>query len=183
MKISINLATQRYLPNQPTLKMILSGVILLLLVLLALQGNAYLKYRQLATHHLAHLETLQEQLRGKLPERLTAEQLAAQQQAYQRAETLLQRDAFRWTALFDRMENLLPDGVSLRSFDPDYGKNSLSILGIARTLTELQALHDNLQAAQVQQVYLENLGEVEVDNGRGGKRKALSFSIRLEGVF
>ncbi len=183
MKISINLASQRYLLNQPALKLILSGIILLLLVLLALQANAYLEYRQLATQHLTHLQTLQEQLHGKLPERLTAAELTAKQQAYQRAEALLQRDAFRWTELFDRMEKLLPDGVSLRSFDPDYAKNSLSILGIARTLTELQALHDNLQEAQVQQVYLENLGEVEVDNGRGGKRKALNFSIRLEGVF
>jgi type IV pilus assembly protein PilN len=71
----------------------------------------------------------------------------------------------------------------LRSFNPDYAKNSLSILGVAKTLAQLQALLDNLQAAQFQQVYLENQGEVDVDNGRGGKRKALSFSIRLEGVF
>lgn len=182
MKILINLASQRYL-NQPALRLILSGVILLQLVVLTLQGNAYLKNRQLSMQHRAHLETLQEQLRGKLPERLTTEELAAQRQSYQRAEALLQRDAFRWTGLFDRMEKLLPDGVSLHGFNPDYAKNSLSILGVARTLAELQALLDNLQAAEVQQVYLENQGEVEVDNGRGGKRKALSFSIRLEGVF
>jgi type IV pilus assembly protein PilN len=182
MKISINLASQRYL-NQPALKLMLSGIMLLLFVVLALQGNAYLKNRQLSMQHQAHLETLQEQLRGKLPERLTAEELAAQRQTYQRAEALLQRDAFRWTELFDRMEKLLPDGVSLRSFNPDYAKNSLSILGVAKTLAQLQALLDNLQAAQFQQVYLENQGEVDVDNGRGGKRKALSFSIRLEGVF
>ncbi|MCW8858122.1 MAG: hypothetical protein OQK97_00245, partial [Deltaproteobacteria bacterium] len=115
MKISINLASQRYL-NQPALKLMLSGIMLLLFVVLALQGNAYLKNRQLSMQHQAHLETLQEQLRGKLPERLTAEELAAQRQTYQRAEALLQRDAFRWTELFDRMEKLLPDGVSLRSF-------------------------------------------------------------------
>lgn len=182
MKISINLASQRYL-NQPVLKLILSAVILLLFVVLALQGNTYLKNRQLSLQHQAHLETLQEQLRGKLPERLTAEELGKQRQTYQQAEALLQRDAFRWTELFDRMEKLLPSGVSLRSFNPDYTKNSLSILGVAKTLTQLQALLDNLQTAQFQQVYLENQGEVEVDNGRGGKRKALSFSISLEGVF
>lgn len=182
MKIAINLASQRYL-NQPVLKIILSCAIVFLLIVLVLQGNAYLKNRQLSLQHQAHLETLQEQLRGKLPERLTAEELAEQQQTYHRAEALLQRDAFRWTGLFDRMENLLPDGVSLRSFNPDYANNSLSIHGVARALTQLQALLDNLQTAQFQQVYLDNQGEVEVDNGRGGKRKALSFSIRLKGVF
>ena len=182
MKLSINLASQRYL-NQPVLKLIFSCAIFFLLVILALQGNAYLQNRQLSLQHQAHLETLREQLRGKLPERLTAKDLAAQRQKYHQAEALLQRDAFRWTGLFDRMENLLPDGVSLRSFNPDYVKNSLSILGVARTLPQLQALLDNLQAAQFQQVYLENQGEVEVDNGRDGKRMVLSFSIRLEGVF
>ncbi len=86
----------------------------------------------------------------------TAEELGKQRQTYHQAEASLQRDAFRWTGLFDRMEKLLPDGVSLRSFNPDYAKNSLSILGVARTLTQLQTLLDNLQNAQFQQMYLEN---------------------------
>ncbi|MCK4690630.1 MAG: PilN domain-containing protein [Desulfuromonadales bacterium] len=182
MKLSINLASRRYL-DQRALKMILSGVIVLLLFVLVIQGNAYLNDRQLARQHQAHLESLQEQLRGKLPKRLTLEELAEQRQAYKRAEVLLQRDAFRWTALFDRMESLLPDGVGLRSFSPDYDKNSLLMNGVAKKLKNLQDLLDNLQAGQFNQVYLKKQGEVKVDDGRGGKRTALSFSISLEGVF
>ena len=182
MKLSINLASQRHI-NRHALRMILFGVILLLLIVLAMQGNTYLKNRQLAQQHQTHLDSLQEQLRGKLPKRLTPEELAEQRQTYNQAEILLQRDSFRWTALFDRMESLLPEGVSLRSLNPDYNKNSLLINGVARNLTNLQQLLDHLQAAQLKQVYLNNQGEVEVDDGRGGKRTALSFSISVEGVF
>lgn len=182
MKLSINLASQRYL-NQRALKMIFSCAIVFLLIVLALQGNSYLKNRQLSLQYQAHLEALQEQLRGKLPKRMTVEELAMQQQKYHQAEALLRRDSFRWTELFDRMETLLPDGVSIRSFNPDYAKNSLSIQGVTRGLPQLQALLDNLQASKFQQVFLENQGEADVDDGRGGKRKALNFSIRLEGVF
>lgn len=182
MKLSINLASRRYL-NQQALKLTLSCIIVLLLLILTIQGNTYLQNRQQALQYQTHLDSLQEQLRGKLPERLTPEELADQQQAYEQAETLLQRDAFRWTALFDRMEGLLPAGMSLRSFNPDYGKNSLLINGVAKNLKSLQTLLDNLQSTQFNRIYLENQGEVEVDDGRGGKRKALSFSISLKGVF
>ena len=182
MKLSINLASRRHL-NQQGLKLVLSCAIVLLLLLLGFQGNTYLQNRQLTLQYQAHLDSLQEQLRGKLPKRLTPEELAEQQQAYERAETLLQRDSFRWTVLFNRMENLLPAGVSLRSFNPDYGKNSLLLNGVAKKLKNLQNLLDNLQAAQFHQVYLKNQAEVQVDDGRGGKQTALSFSISLEGMF
>ena len=182
MKLSINLASRRYF-NQQTLKLSFSCIIALLLLILAIQGNTYLQNHQQTLQYQAHLDSLQEQLRGKLPERLTPEELAEQHQAFEQARKLLQRDAFRWTALFDRMEGLLPAGVSLRSFNPDYGKNSLLINGVAKNLKNLQSLLDNLQSAQFKQVYLKNQGEVDVDNGRGDKRKALSFSISLEGVF
>ena len=182
MKLSINLASRHY-PNQQALKMIFSGVIVLLFCVLAVQGKAYLDNHQLTLQYQEHLDSLQEQLHGKLPKRLTPEELSEQRQAYEQAEILLQRDAFRWTALFDRMENLLPDGVSLRSFNPDYGKNSLLINGVARNLKSLQNLLDNLQADQFEQVYLKNQREVEVDDGRGGKRTALGFSVSLGGVF
>ncbi len=182
MKLSINLASRRHL-NQRLLRLILSGIIIILLLVLAVQGKSYLQNRQQALQYQAHLDSLQEQLQGKLPQRLTPEELAEQHQAYDQAEMLLQRDAFRWTALFDYMEGLLPVGVSLRSFNPDYGKNSLQINGVAKNLKSLQTLLNNLQSAQFNQVYLKNQGEVDVDDGRGGKRKALNFSISLKGEF
>ena len=182
MKLSINLASRRYF-NQRKLKLVLSSIIVCLLLILAIQVNTYLQNRQLALQYQSHIDSLQEQMRGKLPKRLTPDELAVQRQEYKQAESLLQKNSFRWTDLFSRMETLLPDGVSLRSFNPDYNKNSLLIYGVARNLKKLQNLLDNLHNSQFKQVYLKNQGEVDVDDGRGGKRVALSFSIALEGIF
>ncbi len=182
MKLSINLASRRYL-NQRALMFILYCVIAFLIIVLLFQGQAFLNSRQLAHEYQGHLDSLRVQLDGKRPRRLSPEDLVEQRQAYDQAELLLRRDAFRWTALFDRMEKLLPDGISLRSFSPDYAKNSLLLNGVARDLSSLQTLIGKLQADRFEQVYLKNQGEVDVDDGRGGKRTALSFSISLEGVF
>ena len=182
MKLAINLASRRHL-NQRAISLVLSCTIVLLICLLALQGNTYFQDHQLATTYQSHLNELQDQLRGKLPERLSPKEIAEQRQSYDQAGALLKRDAFRWTSLFDQMEGLLPAGVSLRSLNPDYGKSSLLLNGIAKDLKSLQALLDSLGKEQFDQVYLNNQGEVAVDDGRGGKRNALSFSISLGGVF
>ena len=182
MKLSINLASRSHL-NKRVVSLVLICIITLLICLLALQGNTYLKDRQLAATYQSHLDELQDQLRGKLPERLSPKEISVQQQSYKQAEALLNRDAFRWTALFDRMETLLPEGVSLRSFSPDYEKSSLALNGVAKDLKSLQALLDNLELGKFTQIYLNSQGEVAVDDGRGGKRDALSFSISLGGVF
>jgi len=182
MKLSINLASRRY-HNQPALKLFLAIIIIILLLILVFQTNSYLHQRQQKLSYQAHLVELRQQLQGKLTKKITQEELAAQRQTHELAKRLLQRDAFRWTVLFDKMENILPEGISLRSFNPDYDNNSLAIHGVAKELKSLQNLLDKLQEAKFNQIYLKEQGEVKVDNGRGGERMALSFSINLEGVF
>ena len=182
MKLSINLASRRHI-NQSALKLFLSVTVILLVLLLGVQIKQSLQDWQLSINYQSHLDTLQEQLQGKLPERLSTAELAQQQQVYDQAKTLLQRDAFRWTALFDRMELLLPSGVSLRSFKPGYDMNILMIAGVAKDLKSLQDLLDNLQKEKFHQVFLKNHSEVKVNDGLGGSRTALSFSISLKGVF
>lgn len=182
MKLTINLASRRHL-NQKMLNMTYSLFILLLLFTLLIQGKSFLDDYRLAKTYQSHLAALQVDLQGKLPERTDPKELAEQRQTYNHAKELLQRDSFRWTELFDRMERILPDGVSLKSFNPDYEKNSLAINGTARSLENLQILLDQIHAENFQQVYLKRQGEVLVDDGRGAKITALSFSISLSGVF
>ena len=182
MKLTINLASRRHL-NQKMLNMTYSLFIFLLLLVLLIQGKTFFDDYRLAKTYYSHLDALQVDLQGKLPERADPKEQAEQRQTYNQAKELLQRDSFRWTELFDRMERVLPDGVSLKSFNPDYEKNSLAINGTARSLKNLQILLDRIHAESFQRVYLQRQGEVLVDDGRGGKITALSFSIRLSGVF
>jgi len=99
-------------------------------------------------------------------------------------QMLLDQDSFRWTALFDRMEILLPAGVSIRRFQPDYEKQSLAIEGVAKNLSALQQLLDRLlEADTISNAYLQRQSETKVRDTSGKEYPALSFSISLEGVF
>ena len=182
MKLSINLASRRHV-NQRMFQLSFTVLLISLVALLVLQGNSYLKDYRLAKTYQSHLDELKSQLQGKQPERIDPKSVTERQQSYDQARQLLKRDSFRWTALFDRMEVLLPAGVSLLSFHPDYGKKSLQINGLAKNLKSLQALLDNLEAEKFDPVYLNNQGQTNIDDGRGGKRVALTFSISLGRVF
>lgn len=183
MKLSINLASRHHV-NRRAANAVFNLLVLLLLVLLAMQVNGYLSDYQLAQTYRAHMEELKARLQGQQPERIDPQAIAQQQEAYVQAQRFLDRDAFRWTELFDRMEALLPKGVSLVSFGPDYTNNSLKISGLARDLKTLQSLLDNLhQSGQFSSVNLNSQGQRELEDQQGIKRGVLTFSLTLKGVF
>ena len=185
MKLTLNLASRRYL-NRRAINQTCLLLLLLLGGWLAYQVVDYLQTQ-------ARLEALQEAnaqlqqdlvaLQSELPSHLSPQQLEQQQQQYAEAKGYLQRDAFRWTTLFDRMEERLPAGVSVRSFQPNYEDESLVMTGVAKDLSDLQTLLDSLFSEPFEQVYLQNQGRVEISDGRGGKVSALNFALKIEGVF
>lgn len=182
MKLTLNLASRRYV-NEQALKLVYLAITSLLVLLLFIQGRVYLQSREHLDAYKVNIEKLQTQLHGEIPKHISKEQIVLQQAEFAQAEAILQKDAFRWTALFDRLEGLLPQNVSLSSFSPDYKKGSLVISGVARDLIDLQNLLDNLHADSFQQVFLTSQNLVEVFDYQGQKQPALQFSIQLEGVF
>jgi type IV pilus assembly protein PilN len=185
MKVTLNLASRRYV-NRRALNHLGILLILLLLVLLTFQVRGYLYSQgqvQNYEKNLAEMEQEYQQLRGKTTQNLSSEQLDRQKVEIQQAEALLRRDAFRWTVLFDRLERLLPAGVSISSFTPDYKAKSLELSGRARNLAELQQLLNNLHNDSFAQVFLKNQTQTTVDNGHGGEVPALGFNVMLEGIF
>ncbi len=182
MKLTLNLASRTYV-NERALSLGCLILALMLVVLLLFQARAVLQERERNLSYQKEISTLETQLSSKLPKQFSKEQLATQQEAFQQAQELLQRDAFRWTALFDRLEKLLPEHVSLKNLNPNYQKGSLTIEGVARQLGDLQQLLDNLHAEEFKQVFLTGQSSVDVDDFAGNKRPALQFSILLEGVF
>lgn len=182
MKVTINLASRHYL-NQRATDVGTLMVIASLVIVILLLGNGFLQDYQLTQTYRSHLDELKTELHGQQPERIDPQEIAGRRAEYERARTLLQHDAFRWTALFDRMEAILPNGISLINFSPDYEKDSLKISGLAKDLQSLQRLIDNLYDDQFEPVYLNSQGQTRVDDGRGGERPALTFSISLGKVF
>lgn len=182
MKLTLNLASRRYV-NERALKLACLILTLLLLLLLLLQARTCLQSREQNLVYRADIEKLEQQLGVTIPKRFTKEQIVVQQQGFARAKSFLQEDAFRWTALFDRMEGLLPKNVSIRSFSPNYKAGSLTINGVAKNLIDLQDLLDNLHADSFAQVFLKSQNQIEVLDYQDNKMPALSFTILLEGVF
>jgi type IV pilus assembly protein PilN len=182
MKLSLNLASRSYV-NQRALKRLYLLLGLLLLALLAVQLKVVVRGRAELSEVQNNLSQLRQQLQEMNAVPLSTEQIKLQNQQHLQARMLLERDAFRWSALFDRLEKQLPEGASILSFNPDYTEQSLVLIGIARNLGDLQQLLDNLHRDTYRQVFLRSQSRVEVSDGAGGKKTALNFSIKLEGVF
>lgn len=182
MRPEINLASRRHV-NQRLTTLLFTVVIAALLAGLLFLMNGFYSDYQLAGTYRSHLSELKTQLHGEQPERIDPQEIAERKSLYNQAQRLLQRDAFRWTALFDRMEQVLPEGVSLVNFKPDYEKNRLEVNGLSRDLKTLQLLLDRLHQDRFRTVFLNNQGQAKVDDGRGRKRTVLTFSISLGGVF
>ncbi len=185
MKVTLNLASRRYL-NRRAINQLGILFIVLLAVVFMVQVNGYLQGRsQLSSYEksLTELELEYQELLGETPRSLSPQEVDAQKVKFQQAETLLQRDAFRWTALFDKMEKRMPSGVTITSFNPDYKARSLKLAGQARGLSDLQRFLRNLHKEPFEQIFLQSQGEVTVVDAQGVEQSALSFAVTLEGVF
>lgn len=182
MHLTVNFASQKR-HRERFFKRLLSLVILLLGGVLVLQIVQFSAHYRLEGQYRRHLAELERQLQGDSLKPVDGDRLAALKSDYDQARKLLNRDAFRWTRLFDQIESVLPDGISLRGFNPDYDKNVLILNGISRDLGSLQSLLDNLHAEDFRDAFLLQQSEVGLNDNRGRKKTALSFSIHLTGVF
>lgn len=186
MKLNLNLASRRYVNNR-LLTYGFFGLILLLVVLTLWFAQTLVKERQrVALFQQQARETAEQlnRLRGEPQKPLSVAERARLEEQFNQAQYLLERDAFRWTALLDYMEGLLPDGVSLAGFRPDYAKNRLALTGRARSLKEMRAFLDRLLKDQrFKRVFLQNHSRITVKDYANQERLAIAFSLELDGVF
>ncbi len=186
MKLNLNLASRRYVSKRALQQGFVAVTVILLFfgaweVSTLISSNNALQVNQ---QHLGEVKFQLQELRGGPQKTLSIEERAALEKSYSIAVDLLKRDAFRWTALLDRMEGLLPVGVSLTDFKPAYKKKSLSLNGQARSLKEMRIFLDQLlKSKDFAQVYLKGHSRIKVRDYADAERGAISFSLQLEGVF
>lgn len=186
MKLNLNFASRSYI-NRKHIKrvylLVTTGLICLLLWLLS-QILLTQTHIQQSRMQLATLQQDEQELLGTKSISLDSQRVEEIRKEFARDQKLLTQDSFRWTALFDRMERLLPTGVSIRGFKPDYKDQSLVIEGVAKNLTALQTLLDRLlESESISSAYLTRQAYAKVRDTRGKEHSALNFSINLEGVF
>lgn len=186
MKLNLNFASRRYINRRAVTKgywMVATG--LLCLFLWILYQNLFVSTQiQQTRNQLSALQQDEQELLGTKSVSLDSQKIEELRKEFARNQMLLDQDSFHWTALFDRMEKLLPDGISIRAFKPDYEKRTLAIEGYARDLKVLQALLDRLlEADTISNVYLNRHAFANMKDSQGRQHSVLDFSLSLEGVF
>ncbi|MEJ2200622.1 MAG: PilN domain-containing protein, partial [Desulfuromonadaceae bacterium] len=147
MKLTLNLASRSYL-NRRALRFFYLLAIGMLLLLGAFNLYGYMQGRDRIaqlTVRLAELDRTRQnpEVRTRKMTPQEQEQLNAEVEF---ANQILRMDAFRWTELLDRLEQVVPEQVSVRGIRPDFGEGSLSLNGYARSVDDLRRFLDNLHA-------------------------------------
>jgi len=182
VKLSLNLATRSYL-NRRAIYFSLLGVAGFLLGLLALHGYDYFRSRNRIVQleeRLTELEAKTEKVRGTAPPKLDAQEQKQLTADIEFANQTLKKDSFRWTALLDHLEKLVPPGVAVRGIRPDFQTGAVNLTAAAVGVKELQSFLDNLIGSpDFHDVYL--LQQARQEARTGGA--LLNFSVVVKGAF
>lgn len=169
MRLTINLATRRYV-NLRRLNALLVACLLLLGALLVF------KVREVAYNQaeLARIRKLSANTGSRPGETVSEAQLQALSAKIRFANGLIEKKTTNWISLLDRLEEVVPDGVSLTQIEPSQREQLLKISGAARNFANLRAFLENLEQSQnFSEVYLLSQTETKV----GLTQQGINFAI------
>ena len=170
MKLTINLATRRYI----NLRRLNAGLLLGFLLLATL---LVFKVREVAKNQaeLGRIRNLAATAGNPPGAKVSEGELQALAGRVSFANELIQRKTVNWLALLDRLEEVVPEGVALSEIVPDQqGTQQLKIDGVARSFANLRALLENMeQSPAFSDVYL----MAQTDTKVGLTQQGLTFSV------
>lgn len=185
MKLTLNLASRTYL-NRRALITFYWVLIAALLALLVFNLLFFYRSQVQAQQIKAHLEELDRDLAKGQGEAQTFNQ-----QAYEgllaevdAANGIIAKDSFRWTDLLGQLEQLVPEGVALRSIQPEFKDRSLDLQGVAKDIPQLRTFLDHLVADErLGQASLLQQTRILLKIPDGGEQDVVAFSISVKGAF
>ncbi len=186
MKISLNLASRTYVNRRALFAgYVAAGIALGLL--LALNLTFFWHSRSEIRDLDRKLAAIKEQL-GTLTAEGGAEFSPAAYkdllQEIEFANAILEKDGFRWSALLNQLEGLVPEGVSVRGLRPDHKARALRITAVARGVDEMRAFLDRLMASEnFSDLFLLSQEKTEVTDYSGRKREAVKFDLEIQEAF
>ena len=185
MEIRLNLATKPYL-NRKSIRLWLfftCGFLLLLLAINCYYG--YQNYRELILLETRFTE-LDKQLSGVegVPADFSVKNYAETRAQVSATNEIIYADQFHWTAMLSRLEELLPDDVSVRTVQPMFKERSLQLTAVARDVSAMTAFLDNLLISEdFNQAYLSRHSETETKQPSGNSQTQVGFSLEIRGAF
>ncbi len=186
MAFSLNLASRRYVNRRLLFRCYRLAALVLVLGLLGLLGYGWRRIGETRTYRrqLAELQRVaakEGEGREKPP---TAAEQARLEKELAYVENILKQDRFRWTLLFDRLEDLAIEGVRIGTIEPDYQDGSLRLTALARDDRKMRDFLDRLLASEdFSDVFLMEQARLEVKDGNNQPRSAIGFTLVLKGAF
>ncbi len=182
MKYTINLARRSYVNKKALyLGYLLCGIILV--VGLLYNASYYFKLRSQINTTESRLAELEEKVLASQGTDIADYSVARYENVLKQikgANEILNRDSFRWTALLDQMEKVVPSNVKIRSISPDHEKRIIKVACLAKDLKDMKRFLDNLiKSGNYSDVLL-----LDQAVGKNDTSKAeLQFSVELLGAF
>jgi type IV pilus assembly protein PilN len=171
MRLTINLATRRYI-NLPRLNALLVAGFVLVGGLLLFKVRE-IAYKQSDLARIASLSAAADRRPGEGPAVGEAQlkELAAQTAL---ANALIEKKSVNWLYLLDSLEEVVPEGVAITQLDPGKRDRPLKLSGIARSFANVRVLMENLeQSKKFSDVFLMSQAETKV----GQTQHGVSFTI------
>ncbi len=186
MQSRLNLATKPYFRRQALCFWLSVAAVVLALVLALNMVFGYQNYRQYKRVGL-HLEELDQRIsevKGAVSAEYNPQVFDQALEQVDGLNRILAIDQFRWTGLLTRLEELLPDEVSIRNVQPDFRHRSLKISAVSQ---DVQGMKDFLDAlllsADMSQVYLQQHREEELQRSTNRGGRLVSFSLEIRDAF
>jgi len=169
MKLTINLATRRYVN--------LRQLNLLLLFGFALSGGLALFNGVAVARNASEISRIDGLIRGidtrsgGVP--VSAAQLKAQGSRIRFANAIIEKKTVNWLSFLDYLEEVVPAGVTLTEITPDR-MQQLKIRGVARTFGNLRTLLETMERSKnFSEVYLLSQSDTKV----GLTQKGITFNL------
>lgn len=177
MQFTINLATKTYI-NPKKLTLTISACIIVLLFFLFINISIFVfNIGEITRFNNAAVDL---EAKHKTPARaVTENEYAKLLASIKQANGIIERRAFNWIGLLDRLESVVPEGVTLSAVEPNVKEKTLKLSGAALNFKSLQRLMENIEGSSFfSDVYLLNQNEFSaVENIKG-----ISFNITCKFV-
>lgn len=172
MQIRTNLATRTYI-DKKKLNNILLAVIAVLLLFLLVQ----IKICAFNAGEISRLNAMKISMESKFKKK----RIDFSEKDYKKltedikfANGIIERKAYDWVGLLNRLEAVVPDGLTLTSVVPDSKDKTLKLSGVSMNFKTVQHFLENLEESNFfHDIYLEKQDESKTLENK----KTLSFSI------
>lgn len=175
MRLTINLSTRTYI-NARQLNLVLLGCFLVLM------GFLFMNVLGISSK-VGEIARIKGEMDSHDRKSGTDRRPVADQD-YQRimaqirfANEIINKKAYSWLSLIDRLEAVTPDGIAFSSIEPDPKKQSLKLTGSTLSFSRLRQLLENMeQTPDFSEIYLVSQNQTTV----GEKQKGISFNITCQ---